>query len=195
MSNTFWFGNSVIYTTSVEDITVTCASAVEDAGYTAKELDDEVTQFLEDVVEMKTFLEDPTNTIISAILIATRDMLEAKLVEELGFEVDIDYYVNGDDSHLYIGDEEYFDGDDTITKLIAKAKESFNDKLIPAMTAAGYCYDDINSDDNYYRFNGEYSSITFANPKEIEEWLDGVVFDDPEISVEVEKIMHPENFN
>lgn len=195
MSNTFWFGNSVIYTESVEDITATCVSAVEDAGYRGKELDDEVTQFLENVVEMKTFLEDPTNTIISAILIATRDMLEAKLVEELGFEVDIDYYVNGEDSHLYIGDEEYFDGEDTITKLIAKAKDVFNDKLVPAMAAAGYYYDDICSDDHYYQFNGEYSSIEFANPKEIEEWLDGVVFDDPEISLKVEKIMHPERFN
>jgi hypothetical protein len=71
----------------------------------------------------------------------------------------------------------------------------FNDKLIPAMTAAGYHYDDINSNDSYYQFNGEYGHIYFESPKEIEEWLDGVVFDDPEISVEVEKIMHPERFN
>lgn len=195
MTNNLWFGNSCVYVDAVNDVTALCESAVEDAGYKGKELDDEVTQFLEDVVEMKHFLEDPTNTIISATLIATRDMLEAKLVEELGFEVDIDYYVNGDDSHLYIGDEEYFDGDDTITKLIAKAKDEFDNKLIPAMAAAGYYYDDINSDDNYYRFNGEYSSITFAKPKEIEEWLDGVIFDDPETSLKVEKIMHPERFN
>lgn len=195
MNNMFWFGNSCIYVDVVNDIIALCESAVEEAGYTARELSDEVTQFLEDVVEMKTFLEDPTNAIISAILIATRDMLEAKLVEQLGFEVDIDYYVNGEDSHLYIGDEEYFDGEDTITKLIAKAKDVFNDKLVPAMAAAGYHYDDINSNDSYYLFNSEYSSIEFANPKEIEEWLDGVVFDDPEMSLKVEKIMHPERFN
>ena len=195
MSNVFWFGNSVLYTDTVENIIDTCVSAVEDAGYKAEELDDEITQFLEDAVEMKAFLRDPTNAIISAALISTCDMLEAKFVEELGLEVEFDYFVNSEDSHLYVDNEEYFNCDDTITKLIAKAKDVFDNKLMPAMTAAGYHYDDINSDDNYYQFNSEYSSIEFANPKEIEEWLDGVVFDDPETSVEVEKIMHPERFN
>jgi len=193
MSNRFWFGNCVIYTGAVEDIAGTCVSAIEDAGYREKELDDEVDTYLRDV-GMSIFLDNPTNTIINAFLSSTYYLLTKRFLE-LGIKVEVGYYANVDDSHLYINDEEYFDCDDTITKLIAKAKDVFNDKLVPAMAAAGYYYDDINSNDSYYRFNSEYSSIEFANPKEIEEWLDGVVFDDPEKSLEVEKIMHPERFN
>lgn len=191
--NTFWFGNSVIYIKSVEDITATCVSAVEDAGYRAKELDDEVDAYLRDV-DMLIFLDNPTHTIIDALLTSTYYLLTKRFVE-LGIKAEVGYFTNGDDSHLYVNNEEYFDGESIITELIAKAKDEFDNKLILAMTTAGYYYDDINSNDSYYRFNSEYSSIEFANPKEIKEWLDGVVFDDPEISLEVEKIMHPENFN
>ena len=191
--STFWFGNSVIYIKSVEDITATCVSAVEDAGYRAKELDDEVDTYLRDV-GMSIFLDSPTNTIIDAYLSSTYYLLTKRFLE-LGIKVEVGYFTNGDDSHLYINNEEYLDGEDTIAELIAKAKDKFDNKLIPAMAAAGYYYDDIYSNDEYYRFNNDYSSIEFANPKEIEEWLDGVVFDDPETSVEVEKIMHPERFN
>lgn len=193
MSNTFWFGNSVIYTESVEDITATCVSAVEDAGYRAKELDDEVDAYLRDA-DMLIFLDNPTHTIIDALLTSTYYLLTKRFLE-LGIKVEVGYFTNGDDSHLYINNEEYFDGENTIAELIAKAKDEFDNKLIPAMATAGYYYDDINSNDNYYRFNSEHSSIEFANPKEIKEWLDGVVFDDPETSLKVEKIIHPERFN
>ena len=191
--STFWFGNSVIYIKSVEDITATCVSAVEDAGYRAKELDDEVDTYLRDV-GMSIFLDSPTNTIINAYLSSAYYLLTKRFLE-LGIKAEVGYYANVDDSHLYINDEEYFDGESIIAELIAKAKDEFDNKLIPAMATAGYYYDDINSNDYYYRFNSEYSSIEFANPKEIKEWLDGVIFDDPEISLKVEKIMHPERFN
>lgn len=194
MSNNLWFGNSCVYVGAVNDVTALCESAVEEAGYTARELSDEVTSCLEEVVNMKEFLDNPTNSIIFATLHSACCMLEDKF-EELGIQVKVDYYVNCDDSHLYIDNEDYHDGEGTIREIIANLKSTMNEKLIKAMETAGYYYDDINSGDNYYQFDGEYGHIYFESPKEIEEWLDGVVFDDPEISVEVEKIMHPERFN
>ena len=65
------------------------------------------------------------------------------------------------------------------------------DKMIRAMEAAGYWYDDIDSyDDGYVVFRGEHGSITFDNLNEVADWLDGVVFDDPEIAEEVYAILN-----
>ena len=66
------------------------------------------------------------------------------------------------------------------------------DKMIRAMEAAGYYYDDIDSDDaNYVVFNGEYGTkMTFDNLNEVADWLDGVVFDDPAVADEVYAILN-----
>lgn len=65
------------------------------------------------------------------------------------------------------------------------------DKMIRAMEAAGYYYDDINSDDDsYVVFNGDYGSMTFDNLNEVADWLDGVVFDDPTVAEEVYDILN-----
>ena len=68
--------------------------------------------------------------------------------------------------------------------------------LISAMQAAGYEYDDINSSDNNLRFASALTgdSMFMGGWKEVREWLEGVVLDDPEASDAVEKIMHPERF-
>ena len=61
-------------------------------------------------------------------------------------------------------------------------------RLLKAMDAAGYTYDDINSGYDLC-FNYEGGSMRFENWKEVSDWLNGVVFDDPEISDRVEFIL------
>lgn len=69
------------------------------------------------------------------------------------------------------------------------------DRVTRAMEAAGYSLDPIESSAERGVFNGEYGArMDFNTVHEAEEWLDGVVFDDPEVSDAVEKIMHPERF-
>ena len=72
--------------------------------------------------------------------------------------------------------------------------EHNTDTLINAMNAAGYEYNEIESYEGYLVFNGEGVAATFNNWKETEEWLDGVVFDDPTISNKVERILYPDRF-
>jgi len=63
--------------------------------------------------------------------------------------------------------------------------------LIKAMAVAGYHYDDIDSYDGYLVFDGDYCCVrmTFESWYEVEEWLRGVVFDDPDVSGTVEMIL------
>lgn len=66
--------------------------------------------------------------------------------------------------------------------------------LISAMTAAGYEYD-IESTDDELRFYSVYGNLMrMESWKEAEDWLNGVVFDDPAVSDRVEWILHPERF-
>lgn len=66
------------------------------------------------------------------------------------------------------------------------------DQLIRAMEAAGYHYDELESTPDNLRFHGEGGSLmTMAGWKECEDWLNGVVFDDPTVSDYVETILHP----
>ena len=64
------------------------------------------------------------------------------------------------------------------------------DKLIRAMAAADYFYDDINSYDEWLCFNGPYcTTMDFDSWEAVELWLNGVVFDDPDVSDAVEAII------
>lgn len=66
------------------------------------------------------------------------------------------------------------------------------DPLIAAMEAAGYTYDGLESTNDYLRFFGEGGQvITMGGWHECEEWLNGVVFDDPQVMDRVEIILHP----
>ena len=68
-------------------------------------------------------------------------------------------------------------------------------KIIAAMDAAGYHFDELESSDDQLRFLGEYGSVMYMGSwKEAKEWLEGVVFDDPAVSDRVEKILRPEHF-
>ena len=68
-------------------------------------------------------------------------------------------------------------------------------KIIAAMDAAGYHFDEMESSDDQLRFLGEYGTVMYMDRrKEAKEWLEGVVFDDPAVSDRVEKILQPEHF-
>jgi hypothetical protein len=70
------------------------------------------------------------------------------------------------------------------------------ERMVEAMREGGYEYDEIDSDSDRFAFNGEYGArMDFASIPEAEQWLDGVVFDNPEVGERVERIMHPERYN
>ena len=69
------------------------------------------------------------------------------------------------------------------------------DQLVAAMEAAGYVLDTAESTEDNLRFFGAYGTVlTMGGWHECEEWLNGVVFDDPQVSDRVEIILHPERF-
>ena len=70
------------------------------------------------------------------------------------------------------------------------------DQLVAAMEAAGYVLDTLESTEDNLRFFGAYGNLlTMGGWHECEEWLNGVVFDDPQVSDRVEIILHPERFD
>lgn len=63
-------------------------------------------------------------------------------------------------------------------------------RLVEAMEAAGYWFDEFSSYDGYLVFAGNYGThMDFESWEEVEEWLRGVVFDDPDVSDAVERII------
>ncbi len=69
------------------------------------------------------------------------------------------------------------------------------DQLVAAMEAAGYTLDTLESTGDNLRFYGAAGNImTMGGWHECEESLNGVVFDDPQVSDRVEIILHPERF-
>lgn len=70
------------------------------------------------------------------------------------------------------------------------------DLLIRAMEAAGYTFDGLESTDDHLRFFGEGGqTMTMGGWQECEAWLNGVVFDDPNITAQVEQILQPSRFS
>ena len=69
------------------------------------------------------------------------------------------------------------------------------DQLVAAMEAVGYVLDTLESTEDNLRFYGAYGNVMIMGGwHECEEWLNGVVFDDPQVSDRVEIILHPERF-
>ncbi len=65
-----------------------------------------------------------------------------------------------------------------------------------AMEAAGYTFDDFESSEGNLRFFDEGGhTMQMESWDEAAEWLEGVVFDDPQVSNQVESILHPERFS
>ena len=71
--------------------------------------------------------------------------------------------------------------------------EDIYNRVIQAMEAAGYALDiyESTSASPVYNYEMQTIPLRFESLKENMEWLNGVVFDDPEISDAVERIMHP----
>ena len=71
--------------------------------------------------------------------------------------------------------------------------EEPDESLLMAMEAAGYQYDAIESSKGNLRFIGEAGAVMqMESWDEAREWLEGVVFDDPEVAANVHNLLHPE---
>ena len=71
--------------------------------------------------------------------------------------------------------------------------EEPDESLLMAMEAAGYQYDAIESSKDNLRFIGEAGAVMqMESWDEAREWLEGVVFDDPEVAENVHNLLHPE---
>ncbi len=66
------------------------------------------------------------------------------------------------------------------------------EQMIKAMKIAGRTYDRLESERDNLRFFTENGTEQFSSWHEVKEWLEGVVFDDPDVSDRVEAALHPE---
>lgn len=85
----------------------------------------------------------------------------------------------------------------TEKKLLLESEQK--EKLIPAVEAAGYHFDELESSDGNLRFlpdgTHEISGVWIADSwNDVQEWLEGVVLEDPDTAERVERVMHPERF-
>lgn len=85
----------------------------------------------------------------------------------------------------------------TEKKLLLESEQK--EKLIPAVEAAGYHFDELESSDGNLRFlpdgTHEISGAWIADSwNDVQEWLEGVVLEDPDTAEWVERVMHPERF-
>jgi len=68
--------------------------------------------------------------------------------------------------------------------------------LCRAMIAAGYGFMGTDRQGELLRFaDGNLQNFYFTDWPEVREWLEGVVFDDPDVGDAVERILHPERFS
>ena len=85
----------------------------------------------------------------------------------------------------------------TEKKLLLESEQK--EKLIPAVEAAGYHFDELESSDENLRFlpdgTHEIAGAWIADSwNDVQEWLEGVVLEDPDTAERVERVMHPERF-
>ena len=78
-----------------------------------------------------------------------------------------------------------------VALLYAESEEKLKPTVTEAMEKAGYYYNEVESYDGYLKFDGPGNHMIFESFKEASDWLEGVVFDDPDISDGVENVMHP----
>ena len=75
------------------------------------------------------------------------------------------------------------------------ANDNYETRLVDAMEVAGMHFDEIASSPDSLRFTSETGIVTyFENWNEVENWIEGMVFDDPEVEQEVDEILHPEKY-
>ena len=92
---------------------------------------------------------------------------------------------------------------DNLQELLAEKQKLLESeqkqKLIPAMEAAGYHFDDLESTDGNLRFlpdgTHEIGGVMISDSwNDVKEWLEGVVLEDPDTAERVERVMHPERY-
>lgn len=92
---------------------------------------------------------------------------------------------------------------DNLQELFAEKKQLLESeqkqKLISAMEAAGYHFDELESTDGNLRFlpdgTHEIGGVMISDSwNDVKEWLEGVVLEDPDTAERVERVMHPERF-
>ena len=92
---------------------------------------------------------------------------------------------------------------DNLQELFAEKKQLLESeqkqKLIPAMEAAGYHFDELESSDGNLRFlpdgTHEIGGVMISDSwNDVKEWLEGVVLEDPDTAERVERVMHPERY-
>ena len=92
---------------------------------------------------------------------------------------------------------------DNLQELFADKKQLLESeqkqKLIPAMEAAGYHFDELESTDGNLRFlpdgTHEIGGVMISDSwNDVKEWLEGVVLEDPDTAERVERVMHPERY-
>lgn len=92
---------------------------------------------------------------------------------------------------------------DNLQELLVEKKQLLEseqkEKLIPAMEAAGYHFDELESTDGNLRFlpdgTHEIGGVMISDSwNDVKEWLEGVVLEDPDTAERVERVMHPERY-
>ena len=92
---------------------------------------------------------------------------------------------------------------DNLQELFAEKKQLLESeqkqKLIPAMEAAGYHFDELESTDGNLRFlpdgTHEIGGVMISDSwNDVKEWLEGVVLEDPDTAERVERVMHTEQY-
>ena len=90
---------------------------------------------------------------------------------------------------------------DNLQELLAEKKQLLESeqKLIPAMEAAGYHFDELESTDGNLRFlpdgTHEIGGVMISDSwNDVKEWLEGVILEDPDTAERVERVMHPERY-
>lgn len=92
---------------------------------------------------------------------------------------------------------------DNLQELFAEKKQLLESeqkqKLIPAMEAAGYHFDELESTDGNLRFlpdgTHEIGGVMISDSwNDVKEWLESVVLEDPDTAERVERVMHPERY-
>ena len=81
------------------------------------------------------------------------------------------------------------------SKVIPEVSDERREQILSTMKAAGLHYDDIDSYDGHYVFREDGgASYSFTDLQEVVDWLNGVVFDDPDRNEAAERILYPERY-
>ena len=75
------------------------------------------------------------------------------------------------------------------------ANKEEQERLIEAMEVAGMRYDIYDSAPDSLRFTSEMGIVTYFECWDVvTNWIEGTVFDDPDIEAEVDEILHPDKY-